>query len=146
MLIFSVGQIEILAFNLRHFNVVADRRRKRAIKANKCDGNASQVYYTRTVLKDCIVHHNSIIRSSLRWHIVSSVTFFLSYSNILLFPCYFGCEFKQRSVLKDMLYLLCLLNYFNCSTYTINEMYLLRTSQSKTPMIKSLIFKIKSFE
>lgn len=54
--------MNILAFNLRNFDNIADRRRMRAIEDSKYIGEYSQEYFAQAVLKDCIKHHNTIIR------------------------------------------------------------------------------------
>ncbi|KAI8434241.1 hypothetical protein MSG28_012338 [Choristoneura fumiferana] len=58
----AIGQIEILAFTLRNFNLVAERRRKRFARLGDIKSDQSTRYYVRSVFKDIIKHHNSIIR------------------------------------------------------------------------------------
>ncbi|KAG7300054.1 hypothetical protein JYU34_015587 [Plutella xylostella] len=69
----AIGQIEILAFNLQNFDMLAERRRRREADAGRgvaagkgVDAGRGVVarpddYYVMAVLKDCIKHHNSII-------------------------------------------------------------------------------------
>ncbi|CAG9098948.1 unnamed protein product [Plutella xylostella] len=57
----AIGQIEILAFNLQNFDMLAERRRRREADAGGAGGAPSDDYYVMAVLKDCIKHHNIII-------------------------------------------------------------------------------------
>uniref|UniRef100_A0A0K8TU60 Odorant receptor n=1 Tax=Epiphyas postvittana TaxID=65032 RepID=A0A0K8TU60_EPIPO len=58
----AIGQIEILSFNLRNFNMIAERRRQRLSRMGNLSNDQSTRYYVRSVFKDIIKHHNSIIR------------------------------------------------------------------------------------
>ncbi|XP_047995965.1 odorant receptor 46a-like [Leguminivora glycinivorella] len=62
----AIGQIDVLAFNLRNFNQLAERRRKmlpfgvnNSVKLSSDDESRDCI---RTVLKNIIKHHNSIIK------------------------------------------------------------------------------------
>ncbi|XP_026325985.1 odorant receptor 2a-like [Hyposmocoma kahamanoa] len=89
----AIGQIEILAFNLRNFNTVAERRRKRAIYENKCDGNDAQDYYVQTVFKDCVIHHNSIIRYVAMIESAFSLASALQFMLSVMVLCLIGIQF-----------------------------------------------------
>lgn len=64
--IISVGQIEILAYNLRNFKMLAERKRKRndmkAMKRFHIEDGRNNQYYIHQVLKNNIIHYNAIIR------------------------------------------------------------------------------------
>ncbi|XP_050667293.1 odorant receptor 46a-like [Leptidea sinapis] len=57
----AIGQIEILSFNLRHFDKLADRKCKRS-SVNRSYYTKDRQFYINAVLKKCIVHYNAIIR------------------------------------------------------------------------------------
>lgn len=64
--IISVGQIEILAYNLRNFKMLAERKLKsngmKAMKRFHIEDGRNNQYYIRQVLKNNIIHYNAIIR------------------------------------------------------------------------------------
>ncbi|XP_045501109.1 odorant receptor 2a-like [Colias croceus] len=57
----AIGQIKILSFNLRNFDIIAERKCKRA-EARQSYNIGHHEYYTKLVLKKCIIHYNAIIR------------------------------------------------------------------------------------
>ncbi|XP_012548737.1 olfactory receptor 44 isoform X1 [Bombyx mori] len=89
----AIGQIEILAFNLRNFDVLAERRRKRAISDNKYIGKYTNLYFTKRILKECILLHNSIIRYvsviESAFSLASALQFMLS----VMVLCLIGIQF-----------------------------------------------------
>nr|AII01085.1 odorant receptor [Dendrolimus kikuchii] len=89
----AIGQIEILAFNLRNFNIVAERRRKRAIRDNKYIRVYSEQYYTRVVLKECIIHHNCIIRYVSMIESAFSLASALQFMLSVMVLCLIGIQF-----------------------------------------------------
>ncbi|XP_031762984.2 odorant receptor 46a [Galleria mellonella] len=89
----TIGQIEILAFNLRNFDVVAERRRKRAINEHKATGALSEDYHIRTVLRDCIIHHNSIIRYVSMIENAFSLASALQFMLSVMVLCLIGVQF-----------------------------------------------------
>ncbi|XP_059055539.1 odorant receptor 46a-like [Achroia grisella] len=89
----TIGQIEILAFNLRNFDVVAERRRKRAINERKATGAFSKDYHIHTVLRDCIIHHNSIIRYVSMIENAFSLASVLQFMLSVMVLCLVGVQF-----------------------------------------------------
>ncbi|XP_049872165.1 odorant receptor 46a-like [Pectinophora gossypiella] len=89
----AIGQIEILAFNMRNFTMVAERRRRQAITENKCNGNTTTDYYTRAVLKECIVHHNSIIKYVSMIESAFSLASALQFMLSVMVLCLVGIQF-----------------------------------------------------
>ncbi|XP_075979475.1 odorant receptor 2a-like [Anticarsia gemmatalis] len=89
----AIGQIEILAFNLRNFEMIAERRQQRDIKENKYTEQYTMHYYVRSVLKECILHHNCIIRyvSMIKsaFSLASALQFMLS----VMVLCLIGIQF-----------------------------------------------------
>ncbi|KAM3965527.1 olfactory receptor 44 [Aphomia sociella] len=89
----TIGQIEILAFNLRNFDVVAERRRNRAIKEHKAAGTFSKDYHIRSVLRDCIIHHNSIVRYVSMIESAFSLASALQFMLSVMVLCLVGVQF-----------------------------------------------------
>ncbi|XP_039758528.1 odorant receptor 46a-like [Pararge aegeria] len=63
----AIGQIEILAYNLRNFKILATRNRKRDVvkyiqRDYNLDVKYNPYYYIHLILKKNIVHYNAIIR------------------------------------------------------------------------------------
>ncbi|KAF9422446.1 hypothetical protein HW555_001844 [Spodoptera exigua] len=88
-----IGQIEILAFNLRNFEVLADRQRKRDVAENKYIEEYKPQYYVRSVLKDCIVHHNCIIRYVSMIESAFSLASALQFMLSVMVLCLIGIQF-----------------------------------------------------
>ncbi|XP_032514777.1 odorant receptor 46a-like [Danaus plexippus] len=58
---FAIGQIDILAYNLRNFDVLAFKKWQRDLKHHK-NTSYDCKHYVNYILKKCIVHYNAIIR------------------------------------------------------------------------------------
>ncbi|KAJ8718452.1 hypothetical protein PYW08_002689 [Mythimna loreyi] len=89
----AIGQIEILAFNLRNFDLVAERQRKRDVLQNKYIQKCSEQYYIRSVLKDCIIHHNCIIRYVSMIESAFSLASALQFMLSVMVLCLVGIQF-----------------------------------------------------
>nr|UVB79117.1 odorant receptor 19 [Heortia vitessoides] len=89
----AIGQIEILAFNLRNFDLVADRRRRRAIEKNLHSSVWSKETHMRSVLRDCIIHHNSIIKYVAMIESAFSVASALQFMLSVMVLCLVGIQF-----------------------------------------------------
>ncbi|CAD0202188.1 unnamed protein product [Chrysodeixis includens] len=92
-MIITVGQIEILAFNLRNFDKVAERQRSRDVAENKYIEEYPEQYYVRAVLKDCIVHHNCIIRYVSMIESAFSLASALQFMLSVMVLCLIGIQF-----------------------------------------------------
>uniref|UniRef100_A0A2A4JRD2 Odorant receptor n=1 Tax=Heliothis virescens TaxID=7102 RepID=A0A2A4JRD2_HELVI len=89
----AIGQIEILAFNLRNFNLVAERQRKRDLARNKYIEEYPAEHYVRSVLKDCIIHHNCIIRYVSMIESAFSLASALQFMLSVMVLCLIGIQF-----------------------------------------------------
>ncbi|XP_026741300.1 odorant receptor 46a-like [Trichoplusia ni] len=89
----AIGQIEILAFNLRNFDKVAERQRIRDVAENKYIEEYPEQYYVRSVLKDCIVHHNCIIRYVSMIESAFSLASALQFMLSVMVLCLIGIQF-----------------------------------------------------
>nr|CUQ99409.1 Olfactory receptor 27 [Manduca sexta] len=90
----AIGQIEILTFNLRNFDVVAERRRKKAIKDNKYIGlQNNNNYFMKCILKECIVHHNHIMRYVSMIENAFSLASALQFMLSVMVLCLIGIQF-----------------------------------------------------
>ncbi|CAK1581096.1 unnamed protein product [Parnassius mnemosyne] len=58
----TLGQIEILSFNLLNFDMLAERHHKRVYQKYKITSYVFKKMCVKNVLKKCIIHHNAIIR------------------------------------------------------------------------------------
>ncbi|KAI5651395.1 7tm odorant receptor domain-containing protein [Phthorimaea operculella] len=115
----SVGQIEILSYNIRNFAMVADRRRRRDIAANKYLGNSSEDY-SKAVLRECIIHHNSIIKYVSMIESAFSLASALQFMLSVMVLCLIGIQFLSieepmshpMQIVWMMIYLTCMLTEF----------------------------------
>ncbi|RVE54306.1 hypothetical protein evm_001133 [Chilo suppressalis] len=89
----ALGQIEILTFNLRNFDVIAKRRHKRALDGNKPEASWSNERHIRAVLKDCIIHHKSIIRYVSMIESAFSLASALQFMLSVMVLCLVGLQF-----------------------------------------------------
>ncbi|KAL0821071.1 hypothetical protein ABMA28_005703 [Loxostege sticticalis] len=113
----AIGQIEILAFNLRHFDLVAERRRKRAVAGNKPSATWTKERHVRAVLKECIVHHNSIIKYVSMIESAFSLASALQFMLSVMVLCLVGIQFLSienpsrhpMQILWMAIYLTCML-------------------------------------
>ncbi|XP_041980585.1 odorant receptor 46a-like [Aricia agestis] len=87
----AIGQIEILAFNLRNFKMLAKRRRERDQREKKVVGEDEE--YIHLVLKKCMIHYNAIIRYvaiiESAFSLASALQFMLS----VMVLCLVGVQF-----------------------------------------------------
>ncbi|XP_046966711.1 odorant receptor 46a-like [Vanessa cardui] len=111
----AIGQIEILSFNLRNFEVLADRQYMRDIKMNREPRDRS--FYIRSVLKKSIIHHNAIIRYVSMIESAFSLASALQFMLSVMVLCLVGLQFLSiedpRSHLMQIvwmaIYLTCML-------------------------------------
>ncbi|KAJ2949692.1 hypothetical protein O0L34_g15623 [Tuta absoluta] len=115
----AIGQIEILSYNIRNFTAVAERRRKRDIADNKYLGSSSE-NYSKAVLRDCIIHHNSIIKYVSMIESAFSLASALQFMLSVMVLCLIGIQFLSieepmshpMQIVWMMIYLTCMLTEF----------------------------------
>nr|QLI62091.1 odorant receptor 48 [Streltzoviella insularis] len=88
----AIGQLEILAYNLRNFDVIAERKRIRDSNRMNTEVNSKE-NYMKTVLKDCIKHHNSIIRYVSMIESAFSLASALQFMLSVMVLCLVGIQF-----------------------------------------------------
>nr|QMS80346.1 odorant receptor [Histia rhodope] len=111
----AIGQIEILSFNLRNFDKLAYRLRTRAIIAK--ENLYPDQYYIQVTMKECIKHHNSIIRYVSMIEEAFSLASALQFMLSVMVLCLVGIQFLSiedpRSHLMQIvwmaIYLWCML-------------------------------------
>ncbi|XP_072938132.1 odorant receptor 10-like [Epargyreus clarus] len=85
----AIGQIEILGYNLRNFDLLAERVRRRDIMGQY----KSKDYYARYVLKKCIIHYNVIIRYVSLIENAFSLASVLQFMLSVMVLCLIGIQF-----------------------------------------------------
>nr|AQQ73520.1 olfactory receptor 44 [Heliconius melpomene rosina] len=88
----AIGQIDILAYNLRNFDVLAERKRKRDLR-KRTGILKNRNYYIHYTLKKSIVHHNSIIRYVLLIESAFSLASVLQFMLSVMVLCLVGIQF-----------------------------------------------------
>ncbi|XP_034833179.1 odorant receptor 46a-like [Maniola hyperantus] len=94
----AIGQIEILAYNLRNFKVLAERKRKRdEVKAMQRiyikDFRYNDNYYIHFILKKSIIHYNAIIRYVSMMESAFSLASALQFMLSVMVLCLVGIQF-----------------------------------------------------
>nr|QZH55104.1 odorant receptor 8 [Achelura yunnanensis] len=87
----AIGQIEILSFNLRNFDKLAYKLRARAI--NDRENIRPEQYYIQVTMKECIKHHNSIIRYVSMIEDAFSLASALQFMLSVMVLCLVGIQF-----------------------------------------------------
>ncbi|XP_052742622.1 odorant receptor 46a-like [Bicyclus anynana] len=95
----AIGQIEILAYNLRNFKVLAERKFKRNEVKNiqrpyvKQDVKCNQYHYMHLVLKRNIIHYNAIIQYVSMMESAFSLASALQFMLSVMVLCLVGIQF-----------------------------------------------------
>lgn len=102
-ILFSVGQIEILTFNLLNFKVLA-KRHQQSFPINKFETFQTEGIFIRNILKKCIVHHTAIIRYLFKIKLLNLYIYITLNEDIIYYVCLsvnFYYFIKNRSIYNN---------------------------------------------
>ncbi|CAH2087091.1 unnamed protein product [Euphydryas editha] len=110
----AIGQIEILAYNLRNFEDLAERKWNRDSKKNQ-DFVRDKKYYIKFVLKQSIIHYNAIVRYVSMIESAFSLASALQFMLSVMVLCLVGIQFLSiENPLNHLMQIVWMAIYLTC--------------------------------